>query len=227
MFRPFWGTVGFPYTIDYHFWVTSAWGCYKLPRSKTLFSTIQSKALRVQAGFLQLQTSPARRVVRFCPHCSWGVLLVVFPHPIWKHNKSNWIISPSRGENKQYVKPPVSLGFALKSMLKNVDDSDDGKESSRNNQVRGWRIVPEACQCVDCEKAIHITSWVHPCPTISWKWGFVRDTTKKYTEKLWLYITSLSVVGKTSKHKDQFSSSSNDAACFPLCWHCLAHNSGA
>ena len=49
---------------------------------------------------------------------------------------SNWIISPSRGENKQYVKPPVRLGFALKSMLKDVDDTD-GKESSRNNQVRG------------------------------------------------------------------------------------------
>ena len=107
MFRPFWGTVGFPYTIDYLFRVSSAWGCYTLPADHTRFSTIQSKLLRVQVGFLQLQTSPAHRVVRFCPHCSWSVLLVVEP-PNLKTTKSNWIIFPSRGENKQYMKPPVS-----------------------------------------------------------------------------------------------------------------------
>ena len=28
--------------------------------------------------------------------------------PIWKICKSNWIISPSRGENKKYLKPPPS-----------------------------------------------------------------------------------------------------------------------
>ena len=33
-------------------------------------------------------------------------------NPTWKICSSNWIISPGRGENKKYVKPPPSLCWA-------------------------------------------------------------------------------------------------------------------
>ena len=34
--------------------------------------------------------------------------------PIWKICSSNWISSPSRGEKKQYLKPPPSFDLCLK-----------------------------------------------------------------------------------------------------------------
>ena len=53
---------------------------------------------------------PQVGTVRGGTDATWGKVffwLVVF-QPIWKICSSNWIISPSRGENKRYLKPPTS-----------------------------------------------------------------------------------------------------------------------
>ena len=53
-------------------------------------------------------------------HCRWPRWRCPAPdssacwwlnQPIWKICSSNWIISPSRGEDKKYLKPPFSLQY--------------------------------------------------------------------------------------------------------------------